>query len=162
MNLAEFNLWKEHYLNAFPQTLTWLSTQVADPIATLATWYRTLKPYPLVVCTTVTDRIIDGKIEPVDAFRKDQTALIIRAYAGRIMDDERKRRERATEQHRHQAQPSSGEQFPAAQLYLRASKLWRQYRDEGLPDEIIRKRVNVELDEYLDEFTETECEITRN
>jgi hypothetical protein len=92
MTKEEFNTWKNAYFTAFPDTKAWLAKQ-ENPAGTLATWFKCLSRCDYGDIAIVTDRIVCGELTPIDSFQREQTAIHLRAYAGRLAD-ERKRSEK--------------------------------------------------------------------
>lgn len=86
MTQQEFNQWKRAYFTAFPDCEAWLN-KLPDPKATLGTWFKCLERCEYADLAMVTDKIICGELKAVDAFSREQTAIHLRAYAGRIADD---------------------------------------------------------------------------
>ena len=153
MTRDEFNEWRSHYCNCFPLTGQWLNDLPNKGRDTLQVWFKCLERFSAIVCTTVTDRMAYGELKPVEAYERDKTALIVRGYAGRIIDDERKQKARMAA--RIEARVNSGRTgvaFPAGKLFALAKKIWEEGREVGTPDEQIRAEVSTKLDAYLDEL----------
>jgi hypothetical protein len=111
----EFTSWVKDYFVAFPASNKWLNETSDNPLATLRVWSRTLQSIPLEVAATVTDRMVSGEIACVPAYDREQTALIIRSYANRIISDNRSREQ--TAQERELTVARSRQEFPAGLLY---------------------------------------------
>jgi hypothetical protein len=124
MNTSEFNEWKEDYFAAFPGTHQWLVEKSPNAKATLRVWAKTLHHIPLHVAAAVTDRMISGQLAPVAAYERDQTALHIRAYANRIIGDQRQREENA--KHREQLNKRKRNAFPAGALYVECAEIAKE------------------------------------
>lgn len=93
MTNTEFKQFIAAYFITFPSTKEWLSKNSPDPAATLASWERTLSTTQIADALTVIGKLESGELEPIAAYDRDKTALIVRAYAGRIASDRAKRAE---------------------------------------------------------------------
>lgn len=97
MTKEQFNTWKNAYFAAFPDALSWLN-KLENPAGTLATWFKCLAHCEYADVALATDKMTTGDLAPIEAFQREQTALHVKAYAGRIADD-RAKREKAEREH---------------------------------------------------------------
>jgi len=105
---AEFKLWLADFGTYFPDLASYAS-KLPDSKATVERgWYRTLAPYSLVVLGTVTDRILDGKLDHLEPSDYGLFAHRIRAYAARIADDIAKAKGRQKHKDEAEEQKFSG------------------------------------------------------
>lgn len=100
MTKDEFNKWKNAYFTAFPDALAWLN-KLPDPAATLGTWFKCLSRCNYLDIAVVTDKIVCGDLAPVEAYQREQTALHLRAYCGRIADERNRQQRMAAERTKH-------------------------------------------------------------
>lgn len=99
MTKEEFNTWKNAYFTAFPDTKAWLAKQ-ENPAGTLATWFKCLSRCDYGDIAIVTDRIVCGELAPIDSFQREQTAIHLRAYAGRLADERNRQAKHNAERER--------------------------------------------------------------
>ncbi|NJL44548.1 MAG: hypothetical protein HC945_04540 [Nitrosarchaeum sp.] len=90
MTRNEFNKWTDAYFTAFPDTHAWVS-KLPNPAGTLETWFQCLSRLAYSDVALATAKIVTGELKPLESYQREQTALHIRAYAGRIADDRRNR-----------------------------------------------------------------------
>lgn len=96
MTRVEFDRWTEAWFTAFPDSHRWLSA-LPNPGGTLDAWFTSLKRCEYADVALVTDKIISGELAMIEAYQREQTALHIRAYAGRVADDRAKRQKQVRE-----------------------------------------------------------------
>lgn len=121
MTRREFDKWAEEWFTAFPDSQAWLN-KLPNPAGTLETWFKCLSRCCYADVAEATARIIMGDLQSVEAYQREQTALHIRAYAGRITDDRNKRQkqtrehekfQRGRERNRNDHGPTMGSMFKA-------------------------------------------------
>lgn len=158
MTRAEFEKLIDCYMGLFPQTRDWVN-KLDQPAAMLDGWFESLKNTRVIHAMTAIERILDGSLAPIHAYDRDNAALIIRAYAGRIADDERKRQatmrtesERQQDVAEYHGRTNRPKYFPAGKLFRRAAAVWADEEKIGTsPAEIVDK-VSQAVDELLDEL----------
>lgn len=101
MNRAEFNQFTRALFVAFPGLNQFLSEACVrdaqgnpDCKATLEVWFRTLTPITYTEAMDVLAGWIDGKLQPLKAYERENVALVVRAIV-LAERDKRKRRSSA-------------------------------------------------------------------
>lgn len=138
MTEAEFVEFRKAYFSAFPSTWEWLCRTWHDDVekieATLARWRQTLASTSLADALDVIQRIVDGRLQPVANYERDNTAIVIRAYAGRLADDRRRQRERDARHYEYTAFAPDTRYVPCTRLLERLERLTADALDE-FPEE---------------------------
>lgn len=80
------------YSAAFPSFGEWLRA-LPNSQATIDTWKKTLASTPMAYALQVLDLMLEGKRDVPTGWERDLTALKVRAYAERLVIDERRRSE---------------------------------------------------------------------
>jgi hypothetical protein len=137
MTKHEFNNWKKAYFTAFPDCEAWLN-KLPDPAATLGTWFKCLERCEYADLALVTDKLICGDLKPIDAFSREQTAIHLRAYAGKVADDRHRVQKQMAEREklqrgRAQAKRYDGPSMPS--MFNQILKFREEAVARGLSDE---------------------------
>lgn len=157
MTRDEFNQWKRAYFNAFPDCETWLN-KVPDPAATLATWFKCLSRCEYVDVALVTEKIICGELAPVEAYQREHTALHVRAYVGRVVDERNRVRKNAREAQAF----AKGKERNRQERGPGAASMFKQivkFREEGASQGLEGVELNQWASDRLGEWLETNSQL---
>lgn len=128
MTSDEFTVWFDDYQVSFPGIAEWLRQNSPEPARTLAKWQKVLSPYDSLVCHTVTDRMVDGKLAPVKAYQRELTAQVVANYAQRIVEDLARKEDQARQQAEHlKKRGELGELVPMWRYKEQAMELHQQF-----------------------------------
>jgi len=94
LSKTQFEDWLADFMRFFPDLESY-HTRLSDEQKTEDGWYRTLQRFDLVVLAQVTDRMLDGKVAPLQAHEYGLFAHHIRAAANKILGEEHERRRKA-------------------------------------------------------------------
>lgn len=159
MTKEEFNKWKRSYCDAFPDCEAWLNN-LANQRATLETWFKCLESCAYADVAIATDKIITGELQPAGLvgnppylrMEREQTALHMKAYAGRIADD-RFKRQKAEREHQRFVNGKAAakrESGPgAASMFKQVLKIREEGAAKGLEGGSLNLYASEELGKWL-------------
>jgi hypothetical protein len=93
MTPTEWKQFSDELLIAFPGIREYINGKSSNPIATLATWEKTLRDVSYSEASAVLDEWLEGSQEPPKAYERDYVALAIKARVGFKRTSEQKYRQ---------------------------------------------------------------------
>jgi len=82
MTPTEWKQFSDELLIAFPGIREYINGKSSNPIATLATWEKTLRDVSYSEANSVLDEWLEGSQEPPKAYERDYIALAIKSRVG--------------------------------------------------------------------------------
>jgi hypothetical protein len=92
MKRDEFNRWFDDYCGFFPGLLSWMNNEhkVADAAKLQDGWFRRLQRFDYLLLGRVTNGMLNGEIDPIQAVDYPLFAHHIASAAGRLIDRDRR------------------------------------------------------------------------
>jgi hypothetical protein len=153
MTRTEFNKWTDEWFTAFPDSLAWLE-RLPNPEGTLETWFKCLSRCNYQDVADAMVKIVVGDLAPLEAYQREQTALHVRAYAGRIADERRNRAKNKATADKVAASRRTTHSGPGAASMFKAILEFREEAAaQGLEGHYVNEYASEKLGEWLEQQT---------